>query len=519
MTLPSTWSLLGTVQQRLSCLPPFSFFFDVVLAHWRAPHEAVALHRICTLARKQGARHIVVEAAGGRSALTADVDALDKLHGGGGAAECIAISFFSEGDDATPIEKLLNETLIGQVVIVNYRAPGSGVFSISYIYEAVLRPPSLPGAPPQLMNNYFCVGKDFEIEVLGRQFKTAGIYYCQQNSRTHVCAHASLRMSLNGLNGNGATITNDAINQLLAVTPPLQGLSLGDIVKTIEDLGGMCADVVDCDGLDSATYMKILASIVESGDRAMLVFTTGGAEEHVVSVYGHTRNSDEWHPQAIPAYAGPVSAPFYSSSMWIDHFLIHDDNFGPYYTLSSRALETDPNVKAHWIIAIRKTTADVSGDLAETVSSIHLKNTLPLLAPLMPTARWLSYAATVNSPFVLRAVLLTRAEYVEHIRSATCHDGSAHNAADLALFQQLPDHFWMVEFSLPALYTGNRSKLGEVLIIANRPTPPATSDYLLGIRAPGILMLGDQHGQGQIFAFGLQAHSPVYRPNRPLHEW
>ncbi len=520
-TAQSTWSPLQTVQQRLACAAPFSFFFDVVQTHWKA-HDPVALHRICTLARKQGATHIAVESANSRPGVGQDVDELDARFGGGGAAECVAISFFVGGDENTLIADLPADALIGQLTLVNYREPGSVTFSVSYIYEAILRPPSLPGSPGQLLNNYLCVGGTFSVSVLARQFDLPGVYYCQQNSQTHVCAHASLRMALNGLSASTTTaISNSAINRHLGVTPPCQGLQLGQVVSVIQDLGGMVEEVVDCSKLDSADYMKILASIVESGDRALLVFTTAGSEEHVVCVYGHTRNSDEWHPQAIPAYAGPQSAPFYSSSMWIDHFLIHDDNFGPYYTLSSRALETNKQVAAHWIIAIRARAANIGADLAETLASVYLANTLPTLAPLAPAGtRWLSYITQQQHTYVLRAVLLERQAYIDHLSQSQCHDGSRTSATDVQLLATLPEYFWMVEFSLPALYTGNRSKLGEVLIVPNRPAPPfGPNDLILAIRGPAMMVTKDPQGNFALYGFGLTAHSPVFRPNSPRYEW
>jgi hypothetical protein len=508
------------MQQRLSCGAPFSFFFDVVQIHWKSTEDPVALHRICTLARKQGATHIVVENASGRADVIEDVDALDSRYGGGGAAECLTISFFSGGDPATPIDAIDAAAFLGQVCLVNYREPGKSAFSITYVFEAILRTPALPGASGQLLNNYVCVGPPFDIRVLGRVFSLSGIYYCQQNSETHVCAHASIRMALNS-GGARPTISNEQINRHLGVQPPCGGLTLGQIVDVVENLGGKAADVFNCDQMKATDYMKILASIVESGDRALLVFTTGTTNvEHVVCVYGHTRNSDEWHPQAIQAYAGPQSAQFYSGSMWIDHFLIHDDNLGPYYTLGGPALETNDDVKAHWIIAVRDRLAAVDPDVAETLSSVYLTNLLPLMAPLAAKARWLAYLAQQSHTLVLRAVLVERQSYVDHLMASNCHDGSTCTATDVGQIP-LPDYFWMVEFSLPALYTGNHSKLGEVIIHPNPPTAaPTDDDYIIAIRVPGYVIARPAPGAGfVVIDFPMTAHSRVYRANGPDQEW
>ena len=171
------------------------------------------------------------------------------------------------------------------------------------------------------MNNYLCpTGKVFTCAVNGRTFDIHGVYFRQQNERTHVCAHACLRMSLNERRQEWDGSAMIKSNAVVARQNISEGLTLDEMVAVVEQLGGREAEVIDCSGMEPAQYLAIIASIVESGDRALLVFPTHKAgEEHVVTVFGHTRNSDEWHPQAIPAYAGP-SAQFYTSSMWIDHF-------------------------------------------------------------------------------------------------------------------------------------------------------------------------------------------------------
>ena len=50
----------------------------------------------------------------------------------------------------------------------------------------------------------------------------------------------------------------------------------------------------------------------------------------------------------------------------------------------------------------------------------------------------------------------------------------------------MDETFWMVEFSLPPLYTGNQSKLGEVLISASVLSGDA--DSVLEIRLPGSML-------------------------------
>ena len=484
------WTRLPTVKSSLPCLPPFSFFFDLVGTHWKAAtSNPVTLHRICTLCRKQGSTFVVIESALSREDVQEEIDLLDQSLGGGGAAEAVTMSFFASATDpAADISQLDQQALLGTLVLINYRRPGSAEFTHSYIYEALLTPPSKrngDGHQVPLLNNFLCADGEFKRVICSREFPVRGIYYCQQNGQTHVCAHACLRMALNSIGVCNPPISSAAINTKLGIAPPFAGLSLGQIATVINGLDGVKASIVDCTGLEHAKFLTILAAIVKSGHVALLVFTTGEENvEHVVTVFGHTRNSDEWHPEAIPAYSGPQSTPYYPSSFWIDHFLIHDDNFGPYFAFSSRALEVDQKVHGRWIIALHPIWPVVRPDYAEGAAATLLANLLPSLAPL-GSGRWFEMMTRNQLRYVLRAILIRRDEYLDHLRAGRAHDGTSLTAEQIALLENLPDWFWMVEVSLPQLYTGNRSKLGEVLISAlEEPNPQDLRTSLLAMRTP-----------------------------------
>ena len=469
---------------------------------------------------------LVIESALGRQSIREDISALDDASGGGGAAEAIAISYFAvpTGADQFDVSNVPSEAFLGQAVVINYRPPGASSFSDSYVYEGVLRTPAIrdpTGASKPLMNRYLTSEVDLDCTVKGRIFSISGVYYCQQNAQTHACAHASLRMALTSRDNQAVTAAY--INKTLGITPPCGGLKLGQVLMIIH-AQGLDANIIDCSGLSPETYSSILAATVESGSKALLVFTTGSSQpnpdEHVVLVFGHTRNLDEWHPQAIPAYAGPNSAPYYPSSNWIDHFLIHDDNFGPYYTLSSQALEFEKNVRAHWIISIRDKATSVDPHGAEASASTVLSLVLPQLAPV-EKGRWFEYVTKRSWQYVLRTVLVTREQYQNHLRQLVGHDGTKVSSAQITRTGSLPERFWMVEFSLPALFTGNRAKLGEVIIAADTATPPTSYlDIIHAIRLPRLLLMTDQStGQLSYELSGLDSHSPVFQTSTHEYQW
>jgi hypothetical protein len=181
-------------------------------------------------------------------------------------------------------------------------------------------------------------------------------------------------------------------------------------------------------------------------------------------------------------------------------------------------LEVDPNVKPHWIIALQSVKANVLPAYAETLASLVLQNVLPSFAG-QQGARWLEYISRQQWTYVLRPLLVSKQAYYAHAQALTGHDGSKMNAADLARLSCLPDYFWLAEFSLPSLYTGNRSKLGEVFVDAITPLNPANpTDLILGLRIPQFLVMKEVAGlQGAPCA--LESHAPIFMVKDHDHTW
>lgn len=521
----NTWSDLAVVPTTLACKAPFSFYFDLIEKILKATDaNNTPLHRLCTLARKQGVQTVILEPASGLPGVAEEISELDRTHsGGGGAAEAIAISFFAcDLDENEGLGDVNDAHFLGQAIVINYRPPSSAEFTLSYVFEAVMPPPALGRASGEalLLNNYMAPHKPATCLVRGRTFTVEGVYFCQQNRHTHVCAHACLRMAVKS--SDGVDLSAKEINTRLGVTPPCDGLSLGQIVDMIESRG-LQAEVSDCERLTHPQYVALLASIVESGDQALLVFKTGNGskqsnEDHVVLVFGHTRHSDEWHPQAEPAYGGPGSAQYMSASAWIDHFLIHDDNLGPYYTLSSHALERDPDLSAHWIIAVRHRTPELTATGAEAIAALNLTNTLPLLA-MSARGRWFDYLTNKTRPYVLRTILISREAYMDHLATAVGHDATRMTSEEIEQFRALPDRVWMVEFSLPSLFTGNRSKLGEVLLDADPSVVEPPEIVFVGLRVPNLMLVKSPGGDMIQTSSSLESHSPVFRRTSCGVEW
>jgi len=460
----------------------------------------------------------LIECALDRAGVREDIFELDLSFGGGGEANAVSLTFFSKHKANDELSTVVSSDVIGQVILVNYKRPGDTDCSFSYIFEAVIAEPRIRSETfggLSLLNNFIYKDKEFLISFKNQSRKIRGIYYCQQNGHAHVCAHASLRMIINSMMETDARLSAQAINRILGIVPPCNGLSLGDIETIINGFGGLKADIYNCQSIQDQ-YLSVLASIVESGDLALLVFTTGLNAEHVVPVFGHTRNSDEWHPEALPAYTGGPGAPYYPSSAWIDHFLIHDDNFGPYFTLSSRALQVDQNIKAHWIIAVRRSDPLLKPHIAEALAAVILSSIL-LPGTLSGSGRWFDYMTRQKRMYVLRTILIEKENYLNHVSKMIDHEGSIMEQEDITNLNALPRHFWMIEYSLPSLYTGNRSKLGEVLLSISAPNMNY-NENILAVRIPSIFLLISS-GSVLTYPNKIEAHTAIYQHRYQPHQW
>ena len=138
------WREIATVGDCLDCRKPFSFFFDLVAKHWKAPcppSNNLTLHRICTLARKQGCNFVTIESALARADVRDEIDALDKYCGGDGDAEAIEFSFFAGETSPAEIGTVAPNALVANVILINYHPKGANAFQDTYIYEAIMIPP------------------------------------------------------------------------------------------------------------------------------------------------------------------------------------------------------------------------------------------------------------------------------------------------------------------------------------------------------------------------------------------
>ena len=157
---------------------------------------------------------------------------------------------------------------------------------------------------------------------------------------------------------------------------------------------------------------------------------------------------------------------------------------------------------------------------AENLAAIQLTNFLPTLNT--PSAsRWLDYMKRLGQPFVLRPIVVSRTQYVEHLQRLRGHDGSVLDGDVYASIDALPERFWMVEFSFAALFTGNHSKLGEVLLATTMSDEPLLRQRLtLAIRVPETMYFRRADGDGfDPVTTGLDSHAKMWGIKDSANVW
>jgi hypothetical protein len=359
-----------------------------------------------------------------------------------------------------------------------------------------------------------------QVCVAGRPFIIDASYYCQQNGITSSCAHCCLRSALWQLGlgpskGHREQISTDALNNVAKqamekVEParefdPRNGLTREEIEAICNHFG---AEVfrVEYDTAPqpyfahSAYEMAYL--LAESGLPTLLLFKTrdvadGSDSRHVVPVVGHTFNSDAWLLAALRRYdhlpqTALVTAfrhkQHLSTVEWAPQLILHDDLLGPYYNVGpdvlTRPLDPRDNglgrVGTVMAIVPRNSGWAKSPALAQQAGRLLLDSVYSLHQKSMPEKwrrrldeRWGINGNTNqrNKDLVLRTQLVRKSDYVRHIECQRDHLGQAsglsktHVAAVSQAFERETNScVWLVEITIPELFTANVGKVGEMIL-------------------------------------------------------
>jgi len=541
--------------------PGYSFYFDLIAPLWRNCKAEGAIHRLCSLMRKMGARTLVKE-----EELDPDQelrDEFDDLTRRVGAPlpdppKAVRISFFAAPcppDKSRWRELLPEDSFLGYAVIVQARVPPDAESArqhapsgeLAYVLEAVARPPgwacedqkgryAIRGAT----NYYVHCQRTFKTTIgpkgSSKEYTLNGAFFCQQNGLTHVCAHAALRMILN--TGKGLVdhkVTNREVNEILGIdheqVTVQHGLSPEQILTVPNRLG---INVLGADfiALPAVDYAEWAYPLVESGYSVLLAFNPTHAEGHVVALIGHTMNSDKWDCEAHLAYRPEAFGTYHASAAWVDHFIINDDNFGMYtcmppsYLRSKVLPQYDRTQRAAFALGFLPAGVDVPPYSAEKAAVALVRQLQACYQPPSEN-RWLERIwVQLREPqkgIVARTLGRRTEEYVKYLGALVDSEGKPAPSAIPDAIRRGSEHLWVTEVSLPDLYTANKRKLGDVLVDAeaSRTRGQPLLRYRWGW-LPG-LQIPQNPGPGVMPApWPLTGHVPVLRQSQvlgPYQEW
>lgn len=532
----------------------YSFFFQFIKRlfsdNWG---NNKPLHRLCSLVRKMGVTALTIEDLIPNQEILNEQADLQRFHQRPVRTRARRVSFFRT--TSRDWRGIPDREFLGYAVVLVHRLGRRK--PLAHILEAVVREPAIflraqnGVLYPETVGNYYphCV-REFKSAVGTRddhkEFRVRGAFFCQQNGRTHVCAHAALRMAVNSSPTLALRrkLTNRRINDLLGIDHVTRraddGLSSQQIQKVVSRLNRRC-HTADFNERPRVDYAAFVYPLVESR-LPVILGIEGPSEPHVVAVLGHTVNSDRWAPEARQGYGCLPMSQHMSSAAWADHFIINDDNYGMSITLPAETVQNflvpqfNPNLHAAMAIGIVPPRVRIHGYLAEQSAARIAFGIVNAISPA-PRNKWLVYLQDLirealkamrsgRSPtrtIVCRTLLMDRDGYARHLGVTTDSDANALTEAEKRdLRKRLPRIFWLTEISLPDLYTANKHKLGDIVSSAN-PTRRhiETGASIVFCWLPGLAIMRKE-GRLRSFPWSLTGHIPLIRHGGgqvPALEW
>jgi hypothetical protein len=555
------------------CSPKHSFFkfIDEV---WKSTESKHTLHRICTLMRKMGASTIITEEITPKSfdwpRVLEELTSIEVRLQRKVPYNIQKFTFLlpslvdpnlasSIPIKATHLSSCKENDFLGYAIIINLELIPS-IFK-SYVFESVIREngfADISSASKNIWRScqdyYLHIKRRFSATVCEEKtYNITGTYFCQQNTLTSVCGHACAAMMLNNCKSNSSSkiVTCQRINDLLGIDQVKRmgtvksawgtndkathaGLSFVELEKIFRQFSYTPYRLNFTSGESQRHYRPFLYGFIESGYPALLSFLTG-SYQHVVASFGHTLNSDSWFPTAFTGYAlrEKSSKSHMSSLDWVDTFIVNDDNFGMQYCLPAQSFKADDHPDPRPQFTPVTGLGIYPSAMGIRILSYQAEQIAALQFNYFATALFSSKLIPVKTFYlnhflfqqqrgnaVLRTLLVSQQDYLEHLNLKDCYDKyfDQSDKDEIRKIIQNHENLWLVEFTEPELFAGNKSKVIDVLIdpclekdYENNPLG-LRSDGLVLMRLPGILLIPgkDDNRFKQVKTLNVDGHFPMY---------
>lgn len=500
------------------------------------------LHRLCNLMRKMNVQTVVIEGIDTQHSSVADEVVALNAYYKENKLKIYRFTFIaSKISIADEIEKLEDDQFLSSAILINY-VDTDNIWH-SYLYRAIVTIPKIITRDESdliktfpLLNNYPHIYKPFRCEVelsteKSVKFNIVGIFFCQQNGRTYSCAHANLCMTINNMHyPMEKMIVPEDINKKINIDhvntklDENAGLTSDQIMGILADYG-LSIRGVNFFEQPNIQYDDYIYNYVESRCPVLLIFRTGDKMSHVVSVSGHTLNSDIWKSDAEPAYSRePSRLPYKSASAWVDNFIIHDDNFGMYLCLPVDSLKRrtspkeDPTFRAEIAIAIIPSDVTTPANEASIAAALIVRDTISdLHANKNIIEEWTDrIRRTPKKSIVIRTLLVSKADYMQNLKLEDFQEDKFSEKEQEQLVRDLPDRFWLSEMTLSDLYTTNKSKIIDFFYGCSNPPLNQETLHLvysrwIQIRFPGSLIKRIGTPSNDPIRMSVKSHYPLFR--------
>jgi hypothetical protein len=438
------------------------------------------MRRLMSQVRALSGATMIVEHLGVSSDIAEENEDLGVRYGTTPESMVTRVSFFTkEFSTEKGLSTATNEQFLGYAVIKRDQICGKQCVRV---FESVLKSSSFP-------HNHIRRKPKWSCEIAGHSFEIEGFLYAQQNDMTNVCAHVALRSAASLFHPQG-DLTYREINRIVGIDHINRkaggsdggGLSMEEMVRVLERSGARCV-IGDYQLTDSVAtevpFHKYIYGSIESGFPSLLAFKTNSGSGHVIPVFGHTFNQDMWVCNAELTYFKVADGPEYiPSESWLSMYLAHDDNFGSNFCIPRQYLQTscyikEKNLRLEWDKGVAGIIGTLPGKVelkpiqAELIGADYLFAILPELPGAeiwKDRFRW--YAE--RHLMVLRPILITKAEYIAHLSAVSNWNDRKINKNQIGILNKtLNDgYYWLVELSLPELFSANKRKVAEVLLNA-----------------------------------------------------
>lgn len=367
--------------------------------------------------------------------------------------------------------------------------------------------------PPQTQKNHYliCGGKyDTKYPDQNGNLVSAVIEnacpFVQQDGVIGICAHASIRMlsmALSCTSKKCKSMTVTDIRQRVTAMPllegshfPSTGLVSFEIVNAIEGMGATAVLYLFERGRERSRGLpieRVVYPYVESGIPVIVGIETENSG-HAVVVVGHTFDQDSWWQQAeygyFPSFAGGIT--WIPSYIWTPEFIVQDDNFGPYMSCPRTLLGMTTN---HVIVPTPNDCPVLLPGYAPEILVVGYLSSRNVASYFILSSKtrkpWKDIFPNVfrTENVVLRPLLVKKEQFINHIKSVSLSSETIKLYEDL----KLPQWVWIVEISLPGLYSRGE-KIGEVVL---NPTYPIQHikrgglEPLLAMRLFDVITIGN----------------------------